>query len=100
MSQTPKSNEITPPAVYFNRRTLLKTGLVGATALATGALYRRINGQPTATVEGVALAGLQSATTGGPTTAGSGDASPASPVMASGNGSAAPFVDERTFSGA
>ena len=37
MSQTPKSNEITPPAVYFNRGALLKTGLVGATALATGA---------------------------------------------------------------
>jgi sulfoxide reductase catalytic subunit YedY len=37
-------DEITPPAVYFNRRRFLQAGVLAATATATGALYRRLNG--------------------------------------------------------
>ena len=37
-------NEITPPEVYFNRRTFLRGGLVAGTAAATALLYRRLNG--------------------------------------------------------
>jgi sulfoxide reductase catalytic subunit YedY len=33
----------TPPAVYFNRRALLRGGIVAASALATAALYRTLN---------------------------------------------------------
>src|SRR5689334_6718472 len=37
-------DEITPPEVYFNRRTFLRGGLVAGTAAATALLYRRLNG--------------------------------------------------------
>jgi sulfoxide reductase catalytic subunit YedY len=37
-------SQITPPAVYFNRRKLLQGGLVAASAVATGAIYRAVNG--------------------------------------------------------
>jgi sulfoxide reductase catalytic subunit YedY len=50
--------EITPPEVYFNRRALLRGGIVAAGALGTGLLYRRINGVELATTETPALAGL------------------------------------------
>ena len=36
-------DEITPPATYFNRRTLLQGGILAASAVATGALYRTLN---------------------------------------------------------
>jgi sulfoxide reductase catalytic subunit YedY len=39
----PRDDEITPPATYFNRRALLKGGLLAASAVATGALYRAVN---------------------------------------------------------
>ena len=35
---------ITPPALYFSRRTLLQGGLLAATAAGTAALYRTFNG--------------------------------------------------------
>ncbi|MFO0741498.1 MAG: protein-methionine-sulfoxide reductase catalytic subunit MsrP [Labilithrix sp.] len=37
-------DEITPPSVYFNRRALLKGGLLAASAAATAGLYRVLNG--------------------------------------------------------
>lgn len=37
-------DEITPPATYFNRRALLQGGILAASAVATGALYRTLNG--------------------------------------------------------
>ena len=40
------AREITPPHVYFNRRSFMRTGIVVATAVATGALYRELNGLP------------------------------------------------------
>lgn len=35
--------EITPRARYFNRRTLMRGGVVAASAVATGWLYRQLN---------------------------------------------------------
>ncbi len=37
------SREITPEDLYLNRRTFMKAGIVAATALATGLVYRRLN---------------------------------------------------------
>jgi sulfoxide reductase catalytic subunit YedY len=37
------ANEITPPAAYFNRRKFIQTGILAASALATGLVYRRLN---------------------------------------------------------
>ena len=41
---TMATDNITPPEAYFNRRTVMKGGLVAAGMVATGWLYRRING--------------------------------------------------------
>jgi sulfoxide reductase catalytic subunit YedY len=54
----PPDSEITPPEVYFNRRSLLRAGLVAGGALATGLLYRTLNGVSTSTAETPRLAGL------------------------------------------
>jgi sulfoxide reductase catalytic subunit YedY len=40
---TISAREITDPAVYFNRRNFIRTGIVAASALATGLVYRRLN---------------------------------------------------------
>ena len=37
------SREITDPKVYFNRRTFIQTGILAASAVATGLVYRRLN---------------------------------------------------------
>jgi methionine sulfoxide reductase catalytic subunit len=37
------SSEITPPNVYFNRRTFLRAGVALASLAATGAIYKRLN---------------------------------------------------------
>jgi sulfoxide reductase catalytic subunit YedY len=37
------NREITPPAVYFNRRNFIRTGILAASAVATGAVYRTLN---------------------------------------------------------
>ncbi len=55
----PADREITPPAAYFNRRTLLKTGAIAATAAVTGAVYKRLNRLPPPTRQGARLAGLE-----------------------------------------
>ncbi len=39
----PKKDEVTPAATYFDRRALLRGGVVAASAVATGALYRAVN---------------------------------------------------------
>ncbi len=53
--------EITAPAVYFNRRTFMKTGIVAASAVATGLVYRKLNHVGSATVDTPVLEGLQKA---------------------------------------
>jgi len=37
------TSEITPHSVYLNRRNFIRAGIVAATTLGTGALYRRLN---------------------------------------------------------
>jgi sulfoxide reductase catalytic subunit YedY len=60
-SDRPPASEITPPSVYFNRRTFIKAGAIAATAAATGGVYRLLNGLPPPTKEKAKLAGLVSA---------------------------------------
>ncbi|MEP6859670.1 MAG: protein-methionine-sulfoxide reductase catalytic subunit MsrP [Deltaproteobacteria bacterium] len=50
--------EITPLEVYFNRRTLLRGGVLAASAAGTALLYRRLNGVELDTTEGKAIANL------------------------------------------
>jgi len=55
------AREITPPSVYFNRRNFIRAGILAASAVATGAVYRKLNPVgtdtaptiQTATIEGV-----------------------------------------------
>lgn len=61
---TPRTSEITPPDVYFNRRTFLKAGAVAASVAATAGVYRWLNRLPPATNEPPPLAALQRPTTG------------------------------------
>jgi methionine sulfoxide reductase catalytic subunit len=52
------SSEITPPQVYFNRRQLLRAGLLAGSAVGTAALYRLLKGKPVEVAETRALEGL------------------------------------------
>jgi methionine sulfoxide reductase catalytic subunit len=52
------SGEITDPAVYFNRRTFIRTGIAAASAVATGLVYRRLNPVARGTVETPLIKGL------------------------------------------
>jgi sulfoxide reductase catalytic subunit YedY len=36
-------NQITPPEIYFNRRTFMRAALLAGTALGTGLVYRKLN---------------------------------------------------------
>src|ERR1700761_6975929 len=54
--------EITPPVLYFNRRNFIRTGILAASAVATGALYRKLNHVSTTTVKTAQIAGLAKAT--------------------------------------
>jgi len=58
MSDNIPSSEITPPEVYFNRRNLIRGGIVAAGALGTGFLYRKINGVDIIENKAARLAGL------------------------------------------
>jgi len=50
--------EITPRETYFNRRALMRGGVVAAGAVATGWLYRRLNGVEIVSTETPELVGL------------------------------------------
>jgi sulfoxide reductase catalytic subunit YedY len=52
------SSEITPPSVYFNRRTFLRGGLVAAGAVGAGLIYRTVNRVDVRASNTKALAGL------------------------------------------
>lgn len=56
------SREITPPALYFNRRNFIRTGILAASAVATGAIYRQLNHVSTRTVKTAEIEGLAQAT--------------------------------------
>ncbi len=54
-------DEITPAGVYFNRRAFIRAGILAASAVATGLVYRRLNpvatgGVTTAPIQGLAVA--------------------------------------------
>ena len=59
-------DEITPKAVYLNRRALLRGGLVAATAATTAVLYRKLNGVELDASEEPPLPGVAPAQPGGP----------------------------------
>jgi sulfoxide reductase catalytic subunit YedY len=63
LPQPPRDDEVTPPEVYFNRRTFLKAGAVAASIAATTGVYRWLNALPPPTAQKAALAGLQPAGT-------------------------------------
>jgi len=46
----PPDNEITPENLYLNRRTFMKAGVVAASAVATGLVYRQFNAPSTTAV--------------------------------------------------
>jgi len=56
------AREVTPPSVYFNRRNFIRTGIVAASAVATGLAYRKLNHVSTSTVKTAAIQGLAEAT--------------------------------------
>ena len=56
--------EITPRELYLNRRTVMRGGIVAASAAATAWLYRRFNGVDSLTTERPALVGLVKAQPG------------------------------------
>ena len=56
------ASEITPAGVYFNRRAFMRAGILAASALATGALYRRLNRMPDTPVATPEIEGLAAST--------------------------------------
>ncbi len=63
MSERIPTNEITPPAAFFNRRKFIETGILAASAVATGAVYRALNHPSAGKVRTAKLAGLTTAAT-------------------------------------
>jgi len=55
-------DEITPPAVYFNRRNFIRAGILAASAVATGVIYRQLNHVSTEVVKTADLQGLKKVT--------------------------------------
>ncbi len=56
------AREVTPPSMYFNRRNFIRTGILAASAVATGVVYRKLNHVSTTTVKTTAIQGLTAAT--------------------------------------
>ena len=52
------SSEITPPEVYFNRRTFIRGAVVAGAAVGTGLLYRKVNGVDIVRNDAAPLVGL------------------------------------------
>ena len=52
------AREVTSPAVYFNRRTFMRTGILAASAVATGLVYRRLNRVATGEIKTAQIEGL------------------------------------------
>jgi sulfoxide reductase catalytic subunit YedY len=72
MNQSPKitENEITPPEVYFNRRSFMRAGLVIASVAATGFVYKKLNPGPAAATVTPKLANLSDTAASAPASAG------------------------------
>ena len=52
------AREVTDPAIYFNRRNFIRTGILAASAVATGLAYRRLNPVATGKVETARIEGV------------------------------------------
>jgi methionine sulfoxide reductase catalytic subunit len=52
------AREITDPGVYFNRRNFIRAGILAASAVATGLVYRRLNRVGGGTVDTPVIAGV------------------------------------------
>src|SRR5689334_9941445 len=61
LPKAPKSGEITPESVCFNRRTWMKAGLFAAAVAAAAGVYRQLTPLPQATKQTAQLAGLETA---------------------------------------
>jgi len=61
MRNDPHDRDVTPRELYFNRRTVMRGGVVAATAAATGWLYRELNGVDALTGDRPAIAHLMKA---------------------------------------
>ena len=57
---SPSDDVVTRPELYFNRRKLMRGGLLVASALGTGWLYRRLNGMSSVTAETPQLSSVAS----------------------------------------
>ncbi|HZF00765.1 MAG TPA: protein-methionine-sulfoxide reductase catalytic subunit MsrP [Methylomirabilota bacterium] len=57
------SREITPPALYFNRRNFIRAGILTASAVATGVVYRKLNPVGTTKVKAIETAKIEGITT-------------------------------------
>jgi sulfoxide reductase catalytic subunit YedY len=55
-------DEITPPALYFNRRNFIRAGILAASAVATGVIYRQLNHVSNTIVKTAVIQGLTKAT--------------------------------------
>ncbi|HXF09533.1 MAG TPA: protein-methionine-sulfoxide reductase catalytic subunit MsrP [Desulfuromonadaceae bacterium] len=62
-------NEITPLAVYFNRRNFIRAGVLAASAVATGVAYRKLNPVGTTTATPVQTAKIEGIATNAPAAA-------------------------------
>jgi sulfoxide reductase catalytic subunit YedY len=51
-------DKITDPHIYLNRRNFMRAGILAATTLSTGAIYRKLNSAPTGFTSRPALANL------------------------------------------
>jgi sulfoxide reductase catalytic subunit YedY len=51
-------DEVTPPALYFNRRAFIRAGILAASAVATGEIYRHLNPVGRGKVNTAAIAGI------------------------------------------
>ena len=58
MSQKIPGSELTPREVYFDRRTVLRGGILAASAAATAVAYRKLNGVDLVDTDGKPLKGL------------------------------------------
>jgi sulfoxide reductase catalytic subunit YedY len=56
-------SEITDSAIYFNRRNFIRTGILAASAVATGLVYRRLNHVATGEIKTARIEGLATAAT-------------------------------------
>jgi sulfoxide reductase catalytic subunit YedY len=61
------AGEVTDPAIYFNRRNFIRTGILAASAVATGLAYRRLNPVGAGGARTAPIGGLTAAPTNGAT---------------------------------